>query len=154
MEMGTWWWGIISYAVCHLLHIAAWRIKTPAKQFPTLLFFLCLPAALLVYFSPTAALTHFCFASSYIAIYPAFQAVSPTIEIVDLLRRVPGGLTRQELITTFASPALVDDRLSDLYQSGLLIKGAGGPILSTRAKYLARFFRTYRALLGLSEGGG
>ena len=152
--MHNWVWGIISYAACHVLHIVIWRFRTPKRQVVMLFLTLCVPALFLTAFSFEAALTHFSCACSYIALYPAFQAVSPTIQILELLRQVPSGAPREQLVAAFASPSLVSDRIGDLLSGGLLTQGKNGPELTTRGKLLARFFIFYRATLGLQEGGG
>lgn len=152
--MQTWAWGLVSYAVSHALHVVIWRARTPNRQVVALFGILCAPAALVAYYSIPAAITHFSCAASYIALYPAFQAVSPTIQILELLRKMPSGAPRNQLVAAFASPSLVSDRVADLMRGGLLIQNEESARLTWRGRLLARFFIVYRSLLGLAEGGG
>lgn len=152
ISVDNWWWGAVSYACCHLLHIAWWRIAPPHRALLPLLISFYGPLIVdAVWLTPSAALLHALLAANYIAVYPAVQASSPTLRMVLLLR---SGLTEPQLLTALSTDRLLDDRLSDLQKSGLLVTHEGKLVLSRRGNWLASFFLAYRRLLGLPEGAG
>ena len=157
-----WWLGGLSYALCHLLHIILWRRRPIQHDVRTLLLLLfVIPLPLLAWISPkcgaspfAALVTHFALSANYLAIYPAFQACSPTIEILYQLQKSPTGKTGEELSQAIGGQSLIENRLEDLRHSRL-IETRGGTTQLTRAGYwLATFFVGYRRFLGLPTGEG
>lgn len=145
-------------------HIVIWRlahVKRHVLLLTTL--FLLLPTiswlavAFLTDFGLDAVpswLTHVSLSLSYIAIYPAFQASSPTLHLVESLHFHPMGMTREAILAKFATDSVVADRLNDLEASGLLKREGANWRLSKKGACLNLLFRSYRSFLGLPEGAG
>lgn len=151
-------WGIVSFLGTLILHVLVWRFFLPRRHFLMLLvIFFGVPGLALLakpswaFFCP--AFIHAVLAVNYIAIYPAFQAASPTIQLLNLLHSRPYGTTTEKIISLFAESDLVNARLSDLQQSGLISRSES-PRLSFFARLMVRAFLSYRALLGLPQGAG
>src|SRR5688572_30833500 len=117
-----WWWGIVTYLPAHLLHVVVWRLKPRLASVPSLL--LCTIAMPLALMGISAALgvslpwpvplVHLLVAVNYVAIYPAFQASSPTVHLLSLLAKRPQGLTEGEVMNALLKKTAIEDRLSDL----------------------------------------
>lgn len=154
-----WWWGGISYSVCHLAHVLIWRFA-PVRRDVKALFFLFIvgPASLFAVslllnlnFTWAAGVFHFALAANYIAIYPAFQASSPTLTILDALYRRNDWADLRELVGAVGGEKVLSDRVEDLKRSGLT---TGESQLTAKGNFLSTIFITYRQLIGLPEGGG
>lgn len=153
LSLTYWWWGIVSYGVAHTFHIFWWR-QFPVKRHLLLLGILFgFPVFALAIVGPSAVLTHLTLTAQYIAIYPAFQATSPTIEILEFLR-VRGIASENEILQTCSNQSIVQDRISDLETGGLIRRKTQSFELSLRGRLLAEIFIGYRALLGLPVGEG
>lgn len=152
------WLGLATFITSLLVHVLIWRRLQINRHFLMLLvIFLGLPVVGYGMLSDARTLIplsfHLILAVNYIAIYPAFQAASPTIQILAFLAHAPGGLTRSELASKMQAENLVDARLKDLHRAGLLSSDAQ-PVLSWGGRWLAKGFLTYRAVLGLPVGQG
>lgn len=164
ISFDSWWLGLVSYGTCHVAHIIIWHWKLfqPGLKLLALIFFVIpglVYAGLLAggwdFWSSFAALvTHLILSANYFATYPALQASSPTLVILDALYRSPNGFSEQELLKLFAQPNVVSDRLADLLKSGLVIQKEAGFQLTTMGCGLAGFFATYRKVLGYPPGAG
>ncbi len=162
-SIDNWWVGILTYLPFHCLHIFVWRLIPPRRDVLELvLYLLILPLALGLLWvglggslSWPQALLHLLLAVNYIAIYPAFQASSPTVRLICLLLDHPLGLTPEKTEETMRQITGVDHRIQDLSKSRLLFKGPRGEWkLSFYARIIARFFLIYRRSLGLEQGAG
>ena len=167
INLDLWPWGLAVYCAIHFLHILVWRGLRPQRQFRALalIFLLIGPLSLCWVVYPTVIsdpgsivsplLLYFCLAAQYIAVFPAFQAMSPTIEFLYRLKKTPSGLTADELANSLDGNAIVGDRVSDLLSSGLAVRTADGQIAATSAgRLLGNAFRIYRKALGLPVGEG
>ena len=157
-----WYWGALSYAFFHGLHILIWRGGKASIPLLFALLFI-LPTffiALIAWFSTGALwaglapwVTHIALAGSYFAAYPAFQATSPTIEIIHRLSSSPQGLTEKEIAGSWEN-AQLDSRLEDLVRAKMVRREAEKFVLVGRGKWMAQFFLSYRKLLGMPVGKG
>jgi hypothetical protein len=156
------WMGVLTYLIAHLFHVTLWHVgetKSDVKLLFCLLFFI--PSA--VYLNLILKLgvdsrwvapfiVHVILAMNYIAIYPAFQASSPTVHILTFLKKAGRSVSEVELIEKFGrGGGVVKDRLADLKQGGLVQQEGQ---LTLKGKLLARIFITYRQILGLPMGAG
>lgn len=164
IDVSFWWVGFLTYAPFHALHVWVWRNKPPRHEVLELcLYLLLLPTALWLLWTglqwgPTLSLggivLHWLIAANYIAIYPAFQASSPTVHLLCLLARNPKGLSEAEVTKRLSQATAIQDRLEDLQQSQLLIADGGRFRLSAGGKLIALFFAGFRKFLGLKRGAG
>jgi len=92
----------------------------------------------------------------YIQSFPGFQAVSPSLEMVNAVKSyLPEGASRQQLIDSVQNDNLLSARLEDLERDGLTQRQANGEIkLNSSGLFLARVFFWYRRALGLPRGDG
>lgn len=155
----NWWWGLLSYGAAHVFHILIWRRGTPRRDVRCLVevFFLPLLPALPLALNGEALaplITHAVLAVHYIALYPAFQASSPTLHILDELARDKGGLTAAAVADRLSRLRREDERVEDLLASRLVVERDGRIRLSRRGRWVAHAFTAYRNLLGLPVGEG
>ncbi len=157
-----WSWGFVTYFINHLLHLILWRLLKPKQD--VRLLFLCLIGlpvgitCLIFGFGHSIPLAPFFFhlllAANYIAIYPAFQASSPTVHLLEILRRAQNGLSKEEILESLSQKSSLNHRFQELV-GGRLIKTNETQIrLSFFGKSLALFFFAYRRALGLGQGAG
>ena len=164
MVIDGWAGGFVSYLVCHFLHILLWKIGTIRHDVRALFFvFLILPfggyALFLLRGSGSthyaaAAFLHFALAANYIAIYPAFQASSPTLTILDYLYRAKTGRQLDDLVMAAGGKSILADRIEDLKVGKLVYEQANGLVLTAKGNVLAGVFIGYRRFIGLPEGAG
>lgn len=151
------WLGIYTFLTGLALHLVIWRVFPRWRSIP-LLFMTVLvsPLALFTLFpleSPlwvAPVILHLIFAANYIAIYPAFQASSPTIEILFCLHH-RGAQSSEAIVSSMDPKSLVGSRVDDLKSGSLISQDLK---MSASAKLIAKVFIAYRRLLGLAEGQG
>lgn len=173
MKAGVLLAGFVSFSCCLAVHVGLWRVARPRSDVWGLFtIFLIAPTglALLVLAAATVfpgaglpdalevaavLLLHWALSSAYIQSYPAAQALSPSLEIAyAVVRSRPRGLSREELLASLNTEALVQARVEDLVADGL-IRGEGDRyVLTPVAAGLIRIFLGLRALLGLRNQGG
>lgn len=151
-SVGHWGWGVGSYFLFHSLHVLTWNLYRPKRDFLWLfaLFFLPVPV-LFLKAGIGAALIHFWLSAQYVAVYPAFQASSPTLHLLAALATEKSGLDETSLLATAARVDREDDRVGSLRQGGFVHTSGE---LSALGRGLARCFLSYRSWLGLQEGRG
>ena len=162
LTIDYWWMGLFTYLPFHLTHVVIWRVSPPRRDAMELFAYLILlPVALgllWIGFGGTlpwsAALLHALIAANYIAIYPAFQASSPTVHVVCQLWDNPDGLPTTAVEKSVCDVTHLDHRVEDLRRSGMLVQTPTGWGLSRSGRLLAVFFQTYRRALGLQRGAG
>lgn len=100
-----------------------------------------------------AGLLQLSFASAYILSYPAFEALSPTLAIV-LMAGDRGEVALEELPELFGDDCLLEPRISELVEAGL-VAGRGGVLsITPKGRLVAACFVLIRSFLGLPKGGG
>src|SRR3989344_3573269 len=146
-------------------HVLHWRTKRPRRDVVALCAtFLILPALLIfsIPFLPigpgvldleeafAAYLLHFGLSGVYISSYPAFQAVSPSLQILQLFKTSgSGGLSRAEIFQGFDPTSIVSARVRDLEDSNLIKRQGRGFALTWRGRAVAGLYSLYRKSLGL-----
>jgi hypothetical protein len=157
-----WAYGLSSYLFFHILHILVWRGRA-LKGDVRLLFVLLIGIPEVVYLNlllkwggvwVAPGIVHGLLAANYIAIYPAFQASSPTISILAFLWREKRTIPETDLVKLFATEDVMGNRMEDLATSGLVKKEDEKLSLSSKGRLLATFFIFYRKALGLPRGVG
>jgi hypothetical protein len=165
--------GLLSFSFCLALHVGVWRVARPRSDVWGLFtIFLIAPAvlALLVLAAATIfpgtglpdaleiaamLLLHWALSSAYIQSYPAAQARSPSLEIAyAVVKSMPRGLSRDELLATVNMETLVQARVEDLVTDRLIRAEGERYVLTPVAAGLVRLFLGLRALLGLRNQGG
>lgn len=174
--MATLIWGVGSFLVSFLVHLAVWRIKLPKRQTKTLLLimFAVLGAALLLlraYGGSLArisgcavpvtagdylhlALLNISLILSYMITYSAMEADSPTLVIAMTVAGAgPIGIAEGDFNSFVNDDKLVKPRIRDLVLDKLAYMDNGRYRLTTKGLLFARLFIFYRALLGRGKGG-
>lgn len=161
IPLDYWWIGIVSYLFCHAAHIVWWRFAAVNRG---------VVALLLIFFVPVIAIglaglahteismipplfTHACLAAQYVAVYPAVQACSPTLKILEYLR-LSVSTSEDQLVTACAPDSIVQARLDDLEKGGLVGRMNEKYSLNTTGHFVAYVFQHYRRLLRLPLGAG
>jgi hypothetical protein len=154
------------FAACLALHVVIWRIRRPdsyRQWLPLLvgLFLLLGPAIAWRLTSDAAAeerlaalLLHASVSAVYIIGYTLVSAFSPSIEILKLLERTPGGLTRADIQLPFLDTALGGNRVLTLVKDGMIQADGDRVQLGRRGQTLASLVLFYRHAIGLPDGAG
>ena len=151
------------------LHVFVWRRHHPRRHLlalaavffvPVLLFL----AGIALYARRAlgvgvceSVLLYAAFAASYIQVYPAAQASSPTLWILLMVGgREPSGISKADIQEQIGLGSLVQDRVQDLLDAGLVEQrsGAGGLSLTARGSAMVLPFILLRRFLGLQVGRG
>lgn len=157
-----WGIGLLVSALGQGLHLLIWRRKPAWRRLPLLLILLLLPSLLgaigtwqqLWPVSPSAWILSACLSANYIAIYPAFQAASPTLQCLAALYRAPRDWSESEIQHRWGGENILSDRVRDLEHGGFIRRQRHTWQIAPRGRWLARTFRAYRWLLGLPQGDG
>lgn len=142
------------------VHVVWWRWRRPKHQASALLTIFLIP--LLVLFNQfggvdflAAALLHVAMACAYIQTYPVLQALSPSLLILLFVGKSSRrGLSEKEIFSRFSSRQLLEDRIDDLLNSGLVRQDKGSLKLSGGGRLLVLTLTTLRKILGLKPGQG
>lgn len=158
---------LVTFLVCLVLHILIWRIRKPKEHAGALLAVFLLPLTVLPYlaglfcFSATVLewaaifLLHAGLSFSYIQLYPASQADSPSLRIMILVSKaMPDGLTPEALTAQFDSARLFHDRLNDLAAVGQIRLDNDRVRLTSRGRLMILPFFWLRRMIGLPWGKG
>lgn len=164
LEISYWWVGILTYLPFHGLHVVLWRtLRVRHEVLWLLVCLLILPTILWTTgfqffheFTPPliSLFFHWLIAANYIAIYPAFQASSPTIHILCVAAKHQDGISMDLLIQKLSHLSQLENRLNHLTASRLLIRDNQELRLSPSGKIIAYFFVNFRKFLGLTRGEG
>ena len=162
-----------AFIFCMAVHVLLWRKCPPKNRGVALVWVLIfLPAAATALFVLSTRLGFFpdvtgltgwewaaallllwAFAGAYIATYPAFEAISPSLAMALAISR-SNGMTREELLSGFADDDLFEPRVNDLVHSGLARRDRDRLYLTARGRLVAKCFVLLRAFLALEEGRG
>jgi len=162
ISLNYWWVGFLTYVPFHVLHVVIWRVAPPRRDaLELVLYLLVLPIALgliwVGFGGPlpwSAILLHLLLGINYIAIYPAFQATSPTVHVLCLLREEILGVEPEKVERVLSETTSLGHRVHDLHRGGLILRTEQGQRLSGLGNALAQFFILFRRVLGLSQGAG
>lgn len=82
---------------------------------------------------------------------PSLGDQSPTTSMLLYLQKKPA--KRQELLLHFKTTDVLAKRMEDFVGMGFIEKKKGRYFLTSKGKQMAKIFKLYRQILGLSEGG-
>jgi hypothetical protein len=156
--------GLALFVLSLALHVIAWRIRRPESYRAWL-------PALLVIFGPMAGaiawlavpeplpfaavmLLHGSLAAVYIIGYTLVTAFSPSVELMKLLDRTPGGIPAPAVRLPGLAGALTGDRIQNLAGAGLIELTGAQVQLGARGARLTRLVLWYRHAIGLPDGEG
>lgn len=98
---------------------------------------------------------YFILCGTYIASYPAVQAISPSLKIVLLAgQAMPNGAAIERIKSNFDSRELLDLKIQDLVRSKLIAEKNGVLNLTKKGSMMIIAFMFLRKVLGLSTGRG
>ena len=156
--------GIAIFGASLALHVIVWRVWRPESYRAWLPALIVIfgpvgggTAWLMVPASPLLAavlLLHASFAAVYIIGYTLVTAFSPSVELLKLLDRTPGGIPISALRLPGLAGALTGDRLDNLAGAGLIRQDGGHVQLDVRGVQLTRLVLWYRHAIGLRDGEG
>lgn len=149
---------VVFFVFAFILQLLVLRIFNPKKVIHSLffIFFVIVPLLIILYtvFNFKILLLYYLIAAAYIQTFPAIQADSPSLKIIDLIGNSKDGLKKEEIINAFLEESLREERLRDLINEGLIVKKNEELILTKKGKFLAKTFILYRKILGLKRGAG
>jgi hypothetical protein len=154
------------FTACLSLHVAVWRVRRPTgyRQWLPLLAGLFLVVGPAVAWRLTAndplaervavLLLHASVSTVYIIGYTLVSAFSPSIEILKLLDRAPGGLPRAGIHLPYLNTAIGGNRVLTLVDDGIIHADGDRVRLGPRGQTLASLALFYRHAIGLPDGTG
>lgn len=162
--------GIFVFATTWCLHVVWWRTSRPQATARALIMLFGGGLALTLAGGPIIAaglsfdlgtisllraiLVAGALAAAYIATYPALEAISPTLALLDDIAAAPApGLSCQALFAAMDDSVLLHPRITDLLNEGLVELVGDRHRLTAKGARVARIFTGLRRLLGLSVGG-
>ena len=159
--MNALFYGILTFFVAMLVHLAIWRIRLPGKNRAFVLvnvFFWTLVLGVMILKDissyPYYIVLYCCLAAAYIVSYPAMEADSPSLGIVrNIAKAGRSGLEKSELYRAMTDEILVVARVEDLLNDGLIRMDSGKYILTSKGRFLAGVFIWFRRLLNAPKGG-
>ena len=100
-------------------------------------------------------LLHIALSSAYIQVYPASQATSPSLKILLLIKKsMPHGMAEIQIQKVFNPKELLETRIQDLVDSGLVWENGDKLALTSSGHALILPFVFLRQILGLPAGKG
>ena len=159
--MSVLFYGILTFCLAMLIHLAAWRLCLPKKNRAFVLanvFFWTLVLGAMILRGIPGYLDYIvlycCLAAAYIVSYPAIEADSPSLVIV---RGIAGagrsGLDKSEIYKAMSDEILVVARIEDLLADDLIRMDSGKYLLTAKGRFLAGIFVRFRRLLNVPKGG-
>ena len=147
-----------------VLHVVAWRIRRPESYrawLPLLIvIFGVVPAAVAWFVAPSpldaaaVLLLHGSVSTVYVIGYTLVSAFSPSVELLKLLDRTPGGVPIAELQLPFVAGGLTTERVDNLTAAGLMQRAGASVTLGQKGVWLSRLVLVYRHAIGLPDSGG
>lgn len=158
-------WGILFFIFFIVLHVMIWKIRVPRSPIKILIFlvgFVMLAGLVILgmYSSYTLSyyvhiyLLFFSFFVSYLLIYSAIQADSPSLAIVfQIAKAGKQGLPATTLAGLFSNGVLIVPRIKELVGAKLVNLEDGKYRINGKGKLFIGPFLIYRNILGLGRGG-
>jgi hypothetical protein len=119
-----------------VLHVVAWRIRRPESYRAWL-------PLLIVIFGVVPVIG-----------YTLISAFSPSVELLKLLDRTPGGVPIAELQLPFVAGGLTTERIDNLTAAELVRRTGPSVTLGEKGVWLSRMVLVYRHAIGLPDSGG
>lgn len=170
--------GTFVFIICLFLHIIIWRWRYPKKRNVALfLIFIIIPTICIIaiiginyfiflsegiksiHFATSdwlaVYLLHFALSLAYILSYPAVEAVSPSLSILLMLGASNHhGMLCEDLLHVFDDEVVLEPRIQDLIESGLVVKSDGYLTVTLHGSTFVKCFILLRHVLGLPIGKG
>lgn len=161
--------GVLVFLACVAVHIAVWRCCMPKGRIRALcLIFLGLPPALgeVALFSGILSgvalderfgfyLLSYSLSFAYILSYPAVEAISPTLAISLAIGEAgPGGISVSGLTSIFNDNRLLQPRVKDLLDAGLIKRSDGVLRITPRGVIFLKPFIILRRFVRPGQGRG
>jgi hypothetical protein len=156
--------GLALFFLSLAVHVIVWRVWRPTSYrvwLPTLAFIFG-PLAVSIgwlllsrplYFA-AVLLLHGSLAAVYIIGYTLVSAFSPSVELLKLLDRAPGGVPITSLHLPLPGTALTGDRIENLRKAGLVRQSGSRLELGQHGVRLTALVMLYRHAIGLPDGEG
>jgi hypothetical protein len=154
------------FASCLILHVIVWRVRRPTSYrhwLPLLTGLFLIAGPLVAWWLTSGQATaarvavlflHASVSAVYIIGYTLVSAFSPSIEILKLLDRTPGGLARAQIQLPYLDAALGGNRVLTLVDDGVIEADGDRVRLGSRGRTLASLALWYRHAIGLPDGAG
>ncbi len=149
------------FGILLLVQLLLWRPFKIKKQMLWLfVIFLFVPIVSIAWLRDQAdlaagAFLALCISAAYVQTFPAAQARSPSLVILNLIAGGgPDGMAREELLSRMSASGLLEDRIQDLGNDGLISTEDGKVRLRGPGRLLAAVFFYYRRVLNLPRGMG
>jgi hypothetical protein len=156
--------GLALFVLSLALHVIVWRVRRPESYrawLPALAVIFGPVAGVVAWFIAASALElaallllHGSLAAVYIIGYTLVTAFSPSVELLKLLDRTPGGIPVSALRLPGLAGALTTDRVDNLVGAGLIRQIGAQVQLDDRGVRLTRLVLLYRHAIGLRDGEG
>ena len=162
---------VLSFAAGFLIHVIWWRMRIPRATAASLfLVFACANLAgilmwaliaiggseLQVIFGELLALCicDFAIMAAYINTYPAIEAKSPTLHMLEIMSKAgETGLSYPAIEEALGGEKLVLAQIESLVADGFAIREGKKMFLTNHGSFLANVFWFYRRLSGRATGG-
>ena len=157
--------GSLLFAAAFLLHLVVWRLRYPRNPVKTLiLLFGTVALAGIIFLSWYASYTAVQYAHiimfffslfiCYLITYSAIEADSPSLVIVlQVAQAGKDGLPCGSVKEALGNDLLIEPRLKDLVESGLVDLSGSTYKINEKGRLLLLPFLIYRNFLGLGKGG-
>lgn len=166
-------WGLGLFAVAIVIHLAAWRLFKPVRQYLTLLGLyagILVAASVAMRMVPVAskeslipantveyltfAMLYTGLAFAYVSTFSAVQADSPSLLLLLIINEAGDrGVSRQELDEQLGDNVMIIPRVQDLITGGLAVRQGPRYVIEPRGALLAAVHTRYRAFLKMGKGG-
>lgn len=149
--------GFLGFLGLVVLQILWWRLRTRFVILGMFGIFLVLPLAVFFVTGNVAgSILLLSLALSYLFGFPAVVAKSPSLEILKLVHQhtPQGGISKEVILAALAKENLIQDRIRDLTQDGMVSWQEGKMKMRLFGKAVGAGFYYYRKLLGLPLGRG
>ncbi|MDD5465381.1 MAG: hypothetical protein PHP73_03455 [Candidatus Omnitrophica bacterium] len=157
--------GSLLFTIALLLHLVVWRLHYPGNPIKTLilLFGAVLLSGIIFLVSYTfytvpqylhIVLLFFSLSICYLITYSAIEADSPSLVIVSRIARAgKEGLLFERIRESLGSDLLIEPRLKDLVESGLVDLSGSTYRINEKGRLFVLPFVVFRNFLGLGKGG-
>ena len=154
--------GLALFGLAFLLHVLIWRIKKPANSIKSLVLLFILVLVVGSILSPVHEFSSYVYIwvfflslfAAYLLSYPAIEVDSPSLVIVmRIFQSGKAGLNLEKLGQLSKNNLLVEPRLKDLVDAGLVDLSSSVYKINRKGRMFIFPFIFYRNILGLGKGG-
>jgi hypothetical protein len=162
--------GVSLFLLAFILHVLVWRIAVPHRQGTSLVLLLLTVGifgflTIYVFRPPILGLSPlrlllalFLFSSlgtTYIILFSAIEADSPTLTIIELIERnARDGIGQDEIVRVISAHSFLRRRLDQMLFDGMVVKIGDRLFPSAQGRFLTSLILAYRKLLRRSSIAG